>query len=174
MITILLDIDGVIADWTSHAIRTIGAPISHEDVGSYNLSDHLPEQLKRDVGRLSYRAGFCRGIMPYPGATSYLRALRQLGRVVALTVNSPGPYWPAERSEWLENYGFAARDIVLCEASSEKFSYPGDVLIEDNPETLDQRVGWVQLFDRPWNRHATRHARVTSYAESLSDIRGRK
>lgn len=177
MLTIALDIDGVIADWVGHALASLkpyGCPTKPHEVTAYDIRACIPRHTHAVLDRLPYMPGFCRSILPFPGATSYLRELRTLGRVVALTTASPGPHWKAERHEWLTGYGFADSDICIVDSHEEKIDYAADVLIEDRAETLRHaKQRWKQLFLRPYNalEHVPGVMRASNYQHSLALLR---
>lgn len=155
---ILLDIDGVIADWVTAvlaALKPKGHQTEYHHVTDFDIRYCLPKEVHGDLERLPYQEGFCRKIDMYPGASAYLKALRKRGRVIALTKTSRGPFWKAERHEWLSQRGFDDRDIVQVDRHEDKYDYPGDVLIEDNPDTLlHAKQPRKQQMLRPWNESA--------------------
>ena len=179
MTTILLDIDGVTHDWVSAVLKALqpwGCPVRYQDVIDYDIRACLPKHLHEPLSRLPYQEGFCRSIPLYAGATQFIRALRTEGRVIALTKASPGPFWRAERHEALSNLGFRAEDIAIVERHEDKHDYPGDVLIEDNPETIFRsKHRHKYLVARPWNSREkeTLPHRVHTYGHLHKRVRER-
>lgn len=179
MLTILLDIDGVVADWCAHVLTHLQAHGAHgiqpHHLTDYDIRVNLPKHLHEPLSRLPYQQGFCRTIPGFPGHMQYIRALRELGRVVALTKTSPGPFWRAERHEWLSDRGFADADIAQVDTHEAKHDYPGDVLIEDRPDTLRKSKHRIkQLIVRPYSamEHVPEAHRAASYASSLVHLQG--
>jgi 5'(3')-deoxyribonucleotidase len=158
---ILLDVDGVLADFTGACLRAlldVGVRRSASDVTSYKIEDALG----LDAGARGYmksqwsRAGFCAGIEPYPYAREGVEMLRMVGSVYAVTAPMwSSPTWQHERALWLsERMDIITRHVISTHA---KHLVRGDVLVEDKPETL---AAWMEawpggvgvLIDRPYNR----------------------
>lgn len=187
MKTILVDADGVLADFTGAYLGVVesitGCRARHEDVTSYHihqcpwfveLAAKTPGLKKHVAAIVTHERGFCLGIDALPGAAPGLESLREAGHHV-ICVTSPwhGPHWHHERVEWLrEHMGFVPEDVVFC---SKKYLVRGDVLVDDRYENVDKWPGGLGLlWDQPWNRaFKTSGAgllaprRVTSWAEVL-------
>ena len=154
---VLLDVDGVIADFTNTVRRTVA------EVGyvlptptEWNFTLSFPAEVADHYLDRASQPGWCAGIDPYPGAERFVAELRTLGDVVAVTAPlGCCPTWESERREWLRCRGI--HDVV---STRRKDLVYGDVLIEDKVENLrawydrSQRDAYGILVQHTYNRHA--------------------
>lgn len=174
---ILLDIDGVLVDFTSAYLDVLAAQTGRHhtaddvtcfDYGSCVATPAEDAAVWRHIG---LTPGFVYGLPFYDGALDFLAELREHGRVVACT-SPTGAQWAAERYQWLlDAAGFDKRDIVIAR---DKSLVHGDFLIDDAAHNVaeweavnEDRFG--VLFDRPWNRSVDHHTRCRDY-ESVLDV----
>lgn len=172
---ILLDVDGVLADFVTPALKIINT-ITERDC---TTNAWLPEDITQyDVIRACQLTaaqakcwqaaisapGFCANLELYPGVLEALKVLRTIGEVVAVTTpfdNGTGqaaPYWMVERYDWLLAHGFRAREIIF---TNDKSHIGGDVFVDDNAHHVDLwkyrqknpagAVARPYLHSRPWN-----------------------
>lgn len=147
---ILLDIDGVCADFVGaglKALATLGIHKRPEDVTSYKMQHALglTEEQTRAWFAMIREPGYCANIPLYDGAREGVDQLRKIGDVYAVTARFRGmPYWVEEREEWLHQHlDFDPRaEVIFTDA---KHCIRGDVLIEDTTSTL---VRWKQEYPR--------------------------
>ncbi len=160
---ILLDVDGVCADFSTPVVaeinRLMGTSHHHDHVDQWDIMRALavPPDMAREVYDHVKTAGFCRGLRLYPGAADGVGKLRELCDVHPVTAPFDSPTWIRERTEWLiAELGFSRGDVVHTEA---KHVCSGDFLIDDKTSTLvkwtDHQDGHGVLFRRPWNRRDT-------------------
>jgi 5'(3')-deoxyribonucleotidase len=154
MRTILVDVDGVLADFTPTYLHELekatGRHYIEADVTDFDFRKCVctAEEDAAVWRTLSETPGIVYNLPTYPGAFQFLKELRELGRVVACT-KPAGPRWAGERYHWLLDCGFAPADIVLC---GDKNLVKGDVLIDDCIQNLDEwEHGPGILVERPWN-----------------------
>jgi 5'(3')-deoxyribonucleotidase len=158
---ILLDVDGVLADFTGaclDVLRGIGLHRTVDQVTSYALVEALglDAGAKAALSRAWSSPRFCECIEPYPRATEGVGMLMGIGDVYAVTAPMwSSPTWQSERADWLaEHMGVRRNNVISAHA---KHLVRGDVLVEDKPETL---AAWMDawpggagvLIDRPYNR----------------------
>lgn len=172
---ILLDCDGVLADFVGGFLKTLrdidGVPRTHEDVTQYAIEEALgltPETTASVHAQISQR-GWCLGLQPIIGALEGVKALREAGHDLVV-VTAPWPKhetWHWERLRWLEELGFEEKSVVF---TKRKELVTGDLLLEDNPKILNR---WMQshanqrtgiLFDQPYNRHVHLMPRMFGWA----------
>lgn len=175
---ILLDIDGVIVDFTSAYLDVLatqtGRRHSADDVTCFDYGRCVATPAEdaavwRHVGATP---GFVYDLPLYDGALDFLAELREHGRVVACT-SPASAQWAAERYQLLIDVaGFDKRDIVIARS---KELVHGDFLIDDAAHNIEEweaanedRFGI--LFDRPWNRHRDHHTRASGYAGVLRHV----
>jgi FMN phosphatase YigB (HAD superfamily) len=163
MQTILVDCDGVLADFAGGVCAALDALNPHpwrgaakytpERFTSYDVRKHLSEREQEQMQVACTSPGFAASLEWYAGAQAWLAALRPLGEIVCLTAPFTGaPTWVQERAAWLRGH---VDQVHFCHAK-EKAEVPGDLLIEDRYATC---VAWTRkqgrqaiLIDRPWNQ----------------------
>lgn len=137
---ILLDVDGVIADFYGAVARVLYLNnSSRPQATKWDFIDDLKRQRPGDYKVYKQRSSqpsFCLGIDPYDGAADFVNRLREYGEVVAVT--SPlthCPTWCAERRDWLmTNFAFSPDDIIFARR---KELVVGDIFIDDKYEHLN-------------------------------------
>jgi len=153
---ILLDVDGVVADFVGKVRSTVAA-VGHHDLlvdrfdFTSKLQDDAPDIYKH-YRTESAAANWCSSIERYRGAVAFVKALRKLGDVVAVTSPlSHCPTWAYERKEWLvERLGFKSDDIVSIKR---KDLVVGDFMIDDH-------YGNIEAWYTRWRgAHNDGHAR---------------
>lgn len=176
---ILLDVDGVLADFPSAALRwlntgrgpsafTLDQIDQHDILKAFKLED-----LQERFDQWCIDTDVCRHLPVYEGAQAFVKELRKLGELVIVT--SPYgavPAWMHQRLGWLrEHFGIDKRDVVFCKR---KELVRGHVLIDDKLENCEAFAGSAQhrsalVFDRPWNRSG-KLPRARGYAEVLAAV----
>jgi 5'(3')-deoxyribonucleotidase len=174
---VLIDCDGVLADLCGAVCALLGNGRRPEDFERHDFFHTLtPAELAR-VNAHYEQPGTIEAIPWYPAAKAFAFALRNSGAdLVCVTAPWHSPTWLAERRAWLRDY-VHANDVIGC-PSKRKRHVSGDVLIEDRADTLedwctDHPRGRGVLIDRPWNRGATLHPRVTrarTYFEAMRAV----
>jgi 5'(3')-deoxyribonucleotidase len=160
---VLLDVDGVLADFCSVAVsivnRVCGTSFTSHDVtefdicGSLGVSKEDAAKVKREIGSYS---GLASTLAVYPGAREGVAKLRTIADVVIVT--SPwnsNPTWTFDREQWLlRHFGIPHRDVIHTGA---KHCVVGDVLVDDKTSTCDEwrlahphgvAVQWSTLHNR--------------------------
>lgn len=150
---ILVDCDGVLADFTGQMAKSLFArhsfdlPLDHKDFGFTDVSGWQSK-----FWDACHEEGFVSGMDVLPGSAHAINELRSLGRVVCVTAPFDGArYWHNERVRWLKKHlDFGYKDIIFA---ADKSLIVGDALIDDKAETiLNWNHGLAILRDRPWNR----------------------
>lgn len=163
---ILLDVDGVIADFTGGVLSDIehilGRYYEPHQVTRWSIKEALglsDRDWKRIVDESICREGFAYFLDPYPGAVAAVNQLADAHDVYFVT--SPfysGETWMHDRTEWLcKHFGQTQGRKVVH--TSHKHLVDGDFLVDDKPETVWEwarvHVGRVGvLWDRPYNRRS--------------------
>ena len=154
---ILLDVDGVVADFEGAVRRTV-AEIGYVMAvpTEWNFTLKFPAEVSDHYLNRASLPGWCSTIETYPEAEWFVAELRTLGDVVAVTAPlGCCPTWESERREWLRCRGI--HDVV---STRRKDLVYGDVLIEDKVENLrawydrSQRDAYGILVQHTYNRHA--------------------
>lgn len=175
MATLLLDVDGVVADMmgTLHDVLTergYQCP-KHDEVTCWDFLTLIKDEDSKAYAQIVLsKRWFWASLKPYDGAFRFVDAIRQEGHdVVFLTAPYDNcPEWHDARVCWLrEHMGASSRDVVV---THEKWRVRGHVFIDDKP---DNAVTWDSeqesmlsigfLLERPWNATGQRkHCRTLS------------
>lgn len=164
---ILLDVDGVIADFVGalcELLKCNGVALSVEDVKCWDLAElskSWPEDDRKTLNKLITQTdGYTWHdlIQPYPGSRAFVNRLSNFGKREVLYVTSPlgVPSWHNAREDWLQQHFGAKRDQIIFAHSAAKKHVAGAMLIEDRYDTC---LNWVQqdptrkayVLARPWN-----------------------
>jgi 5'(3')-deoxyribonucleotidase len=142
MMTILLDVDGVLADFVAAYLGllkdTLGIDATPDQVTAWDIGEALgltreqSSQVKRAIGTSPQLA---RSLPIYPGAIEGVERLKQLGEIYIVT--SPwnsNPTWTHDREEWLyRNFGIPYNRVIHTSA---KYLVRGDVFIDDKASAV--------------------------------------
>lgn len=165
---VLLDVDGVLADFHSAAVDLMealfGLRIPIERFVTWDVTDVLNKVQRDECNAAIARPGFATSIKPCKGATEGVLELRSFAEV--LFVTSPhvmSPTWAHERTEWLRRHFDASHGEVIH--AFRKHSVSGDVFLDDKPSNV---LDWQEhnlngiglLWDTPYNRLEGRHAEI--------------
>jgi len=161
MSRILVDMDGVIADW-GHAygesldrFGEVAAQIPrHADQRSFNLNEGRTPEEQALIAAVMIEEGFYTRLRPIPGAKQALKQMLKAGHDVRICTSPwvSNPTCASDKLNWvLEHYGshWAQRVII----TTDKTLVHGDFLIDDKPEVKgDHAPSWEHvLFHQPYN-----------------------
>lgn len=176
---ILLDVDGVLADYVGNLCFRHWPNRNPQEFKTWDLTDHLNAEEREVWARTRVSEGFCRDIPWYREGRRFLYELRaRTDQVTILTArDTRAPHWVGERDVWLMFEGVQHDQIIYC-PTGKKHIVSGDMLIEDNVDTCNR---WAQrhpacralLLNRPWNtQYATEPnvQRCASYEDVLSAV----
>ncbi len=133
--TILLDIDGVVANIDSVFVSSIkelsGIDIDLMTLKSWDLFDiEGVKAYEKDVFKHIEKSKAVLNLAEYDGAIDFVNSLKSLGRVVACTASIYASTFPSERATWIINkLGLSINDIVFAR---DKSLVRGDYLIDDS------------------------------------------
>ena len=173
---ILIDVDDVLGDFTSHTIATlkaIGGPeLDPQTLTNWDLMTHIPVEWHQAVLQQWHSQGWCGSIPVFEGAQDAISALENIGHVTFVTAPMhESPHWMWERDRWLRtHFNASGRQIVFTEA---KYLVRGDILVDDKVSNVIQ---WQQanpkkqgvLWKRPSNRSAKIRYQTNSWDEIVS------
>jgi 5'(3')-deoxyribonucleotidase len=158
---VLVDVDGVVADFVGATIRALGGGFKHDDVKDFNFVGTPDfDRVKAEAAWVS--PGFVTNIPVLRYAIEGIMQLREISDVVFCTAPFEGaPCWVSERVRWLErHFGAAPEEIIFAK---DKSLVVGDMLVDDKCANLDRPGSWLPVcWDQPWNR-MYRGLRVTSW-----------
>lgn len=179
---VLLDVDGVLADFTGAVIEHLkGYGIAREvpQITDYDIPKalSLSEEERWHFFSLLEWEGFHSRLEPHTDALEAWEELNALATVHIVTK----PYtrsrtWVPSRLAWLEkHFGLGPDEVTF---TYRKELVHGDMLVEDDHRNLEKwRAKWKKgkavLLSRPWNASATgRLDRVADWSSILEAVRG--
>lgn len=180
---VLVDMDGVLADFERHARSLLAA--SHPQVADllpaaaeqrqFYLADELPSSHRRALRSICDTPGFFRDLPPVDGALDALEQMRQLCWQVTICTAplTSNPACASDKLAWVaEHLGRDwVKQTVICK---DKTLVRGTVLIDDKPQVSGSLVPeWTHvLYTRPYNEHVEGVPRVTwdTWRDTLVDI----
>ncbi len=130
---VLLDVDGVLANWTASAIdvaaKITGKFFSMEELCSWNIFETIGHEHYEACNEAFQEEGFCASIQPYAPALSGFRMLREHAEVFVVTSATHSKYWHYERCEWLKKH-FDIDPSRIC-FTDNKHHVRGDIFVDD-------------------------------------------
>lgn len=172
-ISILLDVDGVLADTTASVIEMFreltGIEISREQVDDMPLirtiskfSDE-PEIIKSKLDSMLGLEGLCSSIPPLSQAQEAVEKLMSDPKIQVRIVTAqftPGKTWTYERQNWLKKH-FGIQDEKIYFAK-EKHIIHGNIFIDDAPNNVREWKDYNSkeiglLMNQPHNKKYQNH-----------------
>lgn len=178
---LLLDVDGVIADFAGAAIKVMervsGKRILPDEILQWEVTHVLDDEAHRKASKEAFNeAGFASTFEIYDGSVEGVEKLKELTELHFVT--SPtvtNPTWVHDRVNWLaKHFGVDPRDV---HHTSKKWIIYGDAMIDDHPLNLEP---WLQhwpgrlalLWDRSYNQgQGSGLKRIRSWDEALAEVR---
>jgi len=175
MATILVDMDGVIADWGraySESLDAFGHEAKeiprHHQQTTFNLHAGRSDRELEIIEQVMIETGFYFRLEPIEGAIEALNQMLDYGHDVRI-VTSP---WVAnltcasDKINWIaKHYGgdWPSRVVI----TTDKTLVHGDYLIDDKPEVKGSMIPkWEHiLFDQPYNKTITDRQRITDWID---------
>lgn len=175
---ILVDQDGVLADYQAHQLtlwreehpEKLWIPV--EDIRDYNMDNAYPENLKDLLRSIPERKDFFFNLPVIQGGREALEEMLRCGYDVRICTSPliAHEFCVPEKFAWVEKHlgvEWANRMIL----TRDKTLVHGDILIDDKPSIIGIRTpSWTHiLYDQPYNRHITGQDRLTwkNYKEIL-------
>jgi 5'(3')-deoxyribonucleotidase len=175
---LLLDVDGVLANFLSRAFPIIeslsGVRYVPEDLTSWDIFETVDRSIEKNFYRLCTAPGVAYSLPVYPGAKEGVARLQEIAEVYIVT--SPmanNPTWAYEREQWLlTHFDIPSKRVVHTSA---KHICAGDVLIDDRPKNIqtwraEHKLGIGLLWDQPYNRNEKAGHRVCSWEDVMEHI----
>lgn len=174
MSLILVDQDGVIADWGATYGRMLdryGKAAQniprHENQRSFNLNEGLNEDEKNIVSLVMEHMDYS-GLDPIPGAIEALHGMLEYGHDVMICTSPwlPNAHCVPGKLDWVR-YHLGAEWEERVIVTKDKTMVMGDVLVDDKPNITGRLVPtWAQyVFDQPYNRELPVRERLKSWDE---------
>lgn len=154
---ILLDCDGVLADFPGGVVKAVNQFYSTNwktsDIKTWDIGQSLG--LPTDIiDEIASQPGFCLDLEPYPEALEAVKKLKTLGDVWIVTSPHKSKTWCWERIKWCERHLDISYKRVIN--ASDKRLISGDLFLDDKPANLENwcndQKGVALLWDQTWNR----------------------
>jgi 5'(3')-deoxyribonucleotidase len=179
MARILLDVDGVLAEFTHHLCDQIAQHCEKPNPGSFSewdfIAAHLDDNQKKVAEGILSDASFWASQPLVPGAQEAVERFVRAGHDVHI-VTSPWlscQTWADTRMTWLfKNLGIKSKSVHIA---SSKHIYNGDIFVDDK---IDHVRAWKHeqtinemyerqafLFDAPYNRCMQWHPRLCGWTD---------
>ena len=155
MKTILLDIDGVLADFVTGSIEACGLPITHDEVTQWNYYE--PYMTKEEFWkRIHAQKYFWEDLPVYPGAHLLVEVMKQVGAVYFCSDPSGDDEAATGKIRWLKRHGFVnpGEDNYILTPHKHLLAGPNVVLVDDYAENVKKfrdRGGEGVLYPQRWN-----------------------
>jgi len=162
---ILLDVDGVLADFSTHLLQTVGSRLTAADVTQWDIFALLdPEGLRAQAIEVLKDPAWWEQMPTMPGVSALIDTLLAEGAEV-VCVTSPWLScvgWESARREWIKRVwreaGATTDQVPETIVAYAKYYVRGCVLIDDKPEhvarwaRVNEGDGLGLIFDAPYNR----------------------
>lgn len=171
--TILCDVDGVVADLLSRWLRLYNQDyddcLTPADITSWETNEFVKPECGKRIFHYLDRADLYDGVLPIEGARVGVQELRAMGhRVVYVTACSSG-VMAKGKIEWLFRHDFLT-DMKDLMVARDKSLAKGDLMIDDYIKNLRDFGGRGVLFDAPYNRHIGGFPRALDWEGVLTAV----
>jgi len=166
---ILVDLDGVVVDWTSQFEGDLVAYYPHlrfEMMREFSTPTHLSQEHQDAINWVKYRPGFYREMGVISGAYLAINEMKNEGHDVWFC-SSPeinNPTCASDKVAWLhQHFGeWWANRLIL---TRDKTLVRGHILIDDRPDVNGVvEPEWTHvLFDQPYNDHVNDKIRLNDW-----------
>lgn len=158
---ILLDMDGVLADFLSGAIEALNRDFNRTitieryalEFGQWGTYDYYGITQEQFWGSIHSTPNFWYNLKPMPWSKSVYNMLSSFGDITILTTPSLDPSCAMQKLQWLDNYFNIKSDAVLMGAR--KYLLAGNgILIDDyhkNVDSFKEAGGDAILIPSNWN-----------------------
>ncbi len=162
---ILLDVDGVLADFLSGAIKVLNRAYNRDitleqyakEWGKWGTYDYYGITVEQFWKPIDETHNFWMDLEPMPWATKLYTALSAVGDVTILTMPNADPNCGRQKLQWLDYHLGIKPDAVMLGAR--KYLLAGNgVLIDDyhkNVDTFKAYGGQAILIPSTWNKFDT-------------------
>ncbi len=167
---VLLDVDGVLADFWSAAEKVVlwatGKPLPDDVYEGLDMFRSYDTETQSRIYNQFKQAGWCLALQPYPGAADFISRLTAIADVYFVTSPMDGPNWAHERHLWLkEHFNVPSKQVVSTNA---KYLCVGDVFVDDKFEHIvnwqkAHKSGIAVLWNQPYNTKDSWDYRAMTY-----------
>lgn len=166
---ILLDLDGVLVDFVSGALKALGRSEKHDDVKSWNFYHEWGISDKEFWDSCS-TPGFWYNLKLYPWAKEFYDSLQKYGDIIISTSPSSSPLCVQEKVSFCKDKLKVKSRNIMVGSRKELLARKGRILIDDYTENINnfqKNGGTGILFKQPWNDSVLSHDLIIEYLETL-------
>lgn len=179
---LLVDMDGVIADWGAEYGRQLdkfgeeaAAMPRHHEQKTFNLNAGRSKREREIIAEVLNAPDFYANLRPITGAITALRQAAKQGHDIRF-VTSPwvsNPRCASDKLNWIVRY-YGARWGQRVVITTDKTLVHGDILIDDKPEVTGATTpSWEHvLFTQPYNINIENKRRMNTWADLKEIING--
>lgn len=170
--TILVDQDGVLADWQEQYNRLLALQhpnipvIPTEEISVFKAQSLYAPEHQSAISSMMNTPGFYRDLAPIEGAVNALNEMLDMGFNVFLCT---APFishetCASEKMQWVKEH-LGNKWLNRIVITSDKTLVRGDLLIDDKPDITGSMTPiWKHIvFDAPYNRHM--ETRIDKWAD---------
>lgn len=171
---ILLDMDGVIADFVTQALRWHDRlDLTPEDIKEFYMEKFLGLNAEEFWSRLRGEEFWV--TMPAYHWTSMLYSLcSKYAPVTISTSPTRDPYCPSGKIKWLQKHVAPGFRNYMIGHQKHLMAHPDVVLIDDSDKNVNvfrECGGKAILFPQPWNMNRDTHFKIAYVEDQLNALR---
>ncbi len=155
---VLLDMDGLIADWTKSVAELMCVDydnlIKNWPEGIYDTAEALGVSDSDMWKEIDKNRTFWEDIEPYPYAQKFVKDLKSKYNVFICSSPSRSPRCIESKLRWLDKYKFGFGRNFVFTPQKYLLANPNTVLIDDlnkNTDKFSSHGGKIITFPQPWN-----------------------
>lgn len=151
---ILLDMDGVVANFVQGLIDTHEWNITHEEYDSWNW--HRKLMTDREMWAKTEVKDWWLNLKPYPWANELYSKLSLISNIIFCTSPNNDPECPSQKVKWLIKHNFMYNNNYQIGKKKELNAASGAILIDDSDDNIEkyrEAGGKAILFPQPWNKN---------------------
>jgi len=189
MAVIAIDMDGTIADFTTHSFKRVkevfDIDMSMEDAKIPHTAklvwDRMTDSQKtyyadeREIYNDILYPGFFYDLEPFKGAVDAVKEIVKEGHeVYFLTKILEWERTPTEKAAWLKKYFHDIEyKIIMVDSVKAKHIVDADIIIDDDPRVLDGAMALPICIAQPWNEEKRDKFQivVSSFVDVLPEIK---
>lgn len=155
----LIDVDGVVADFSGALLRSIGVRLEEKDITQWDLFGLLTSAERDRAFTLLKDPHFWQYMPLIRGTQASILEIAKHHEVMFLSAPWAGcREWEAARRDWIAyHFGKDLSKKFISAPSEQKYLVRGSLIIDDKTSTIDawhdhnpEKPAW--LFDAPYNR----------------------
>lgn len=153
---ILLDMDGVLADFVTSSIDAASLPIREQDVTDWDYYKPFcsVDEFWERIGAVS---DFWLNLEKYKWANDLYRMCSMMARTIIATSPSACRQCPSQKVAWLRQYGFLEKSVndYMLGPHKELMARPNTILIDDSDRNVENFItagGNAITFPQKWNK----------------------